>query len=166
MYIVSGYNIDFADGFLAFGYCRCLRLWVDPSVCQSRACPRDNSWPVQARLNNFGPNVQNTLMKDLIVFFFCCCCFFLFFFEWGWGWGWAVLGVDLDPQDKIFYLKFKFYPILSFKFVRAITHHPFKPVSPNLDQRCKTTWLRYLLFFCFVLFCFVFGVGGWGWGWG
>ena len=32
------------------------------------------------------------------------------------------------------------------KFVRAITHHPFKLGSPNLDQRCKTPWLRSLLF--------------------
>ena len=32
------------------------------------------------------------------------------------------------------------------KFVRAITHHPFKLGSPNLDQRCKTPWLRPLMF--------------------
>ena len=32
------------------------------------------------------------------------------------------------------------------KFVRAITHHPFKLGSPNLDHRCKTPWLRSLLF--------------------
>ena len=32
------------------------------------------------------------------------------------------------------------------KFVCAITHHPFKLGSPNLDQRCKTPWLRSLLF--------------------
>ena len=32
------------------------------------------------------------------------------------------------------------------KFVRAITHHPFKLGSPNLDQRCKTPWFRSLLF--------------------
>ena len=32
------------------------------------------------------------------------------------------------------------------KFVRAITHHPFKLGSPNLDQRCKTPWLRSLSF--------------------
>ena len=31
--------------------------------------------------------------------------------------------------------------------VRAITHHPFKLGSPNLDQRCKRPWLRSLLFF-------------------
>ena len=31
-------------------------------------------------------------------------------------------------------------------FVRAITHHPFKLGSPNLDHRCKRPWLRSLLF--------------------
>ena len=30
--------------------------------------------------------------------------------------------------------------------VRAITHHPFKLGSPNLDNRCKRPWLRSLLF--------------------
>ena len=30
--------------------------------------------------------------------------------------------------------------------VRTITHHPFKLGSPNLYWRCKTTWLRSLLF--------------------
>ena len=31
------------------------------------------------------------------------------------------------------------------KFVNAITHHPFKLGSPNLDHRCKRPWLRSLL---------------------
>ena len=31
-------------------------------------------------------------------------------------------------------------------FVR-ITCHPLKLQSPKLDRRCKTHWLRYLLFF-------------------
>ena len=30
--------------------------------------------------------------------------------------------------------------------VRAITHHPFKLGSPNLDHRCKIPWLRSPLF--------------------
>ena len=30
--------------------------------------------------------------------------------------------------------------------VRAITHHPFKQGSQNLDQRCKAYWLRSRLF--------------------
>ena len=54
---------------LAFGYCRCLRLYVCvcPSVCQSLACPRDNSGPVQARIAKFGPKMQKTLVKVPIV---------------------------------------------------------------------------------------------------
>ena len=32
------------------------------------------------------------------------------------------------------------------KFVRAITHQPFKLESPNLDQQCKRPWLRALSF--------------------
>ena len=32
------------------------------------------------------------------------------------------------------------------ELVRAITHDPFKLVSPHFNQRCKTTWLRSLLF--------------------
>ena len=42
---------------LAFGYCRCLRLWVCQSVCQSLVCPHDNPGPVQARMTKFGPKV-------------------------------------------------------------------------------------------------------------
>ena len=30
--------------------------------------------------------------------------------------------------------------------VRAITHHPFKLRSPNLDHMCKRPWLRSILF--------------------
>ena len=32
------------------------------------------------------------------------------------------------------------------KFVRTITHYPFKLGSPNLDHRCIRPWLRSLLF--------------------
>ena len=38
--------------------------------------------------------------------------------------------------------------------VRAITHHPFKLGSPNLDHRCKRPWVRSLFFF------FLWGGGG------
>ena len=40
---------------------------VFPCVCQSLACPRDNSGPVQAKITKFGPKLQNTLVKVLIV---------------------------------------------------------------------------------------------------
>ena len=58
---------------LDFGYCRCVRLCVCLSVslclsvCQSLACPRDNSRPVQARITKFGPKMQKTLVKVSIV---------------------------------------------------------------------------------------------------
>ena len=32
------------------------------------------------------------------------------------------------------------------QFVRAITRHPFKLESPNLEHRCKTPWFRLLWF--------------------
>ena len=52
---------------LAYGYCHRLRLCVCPCVCQSLACPRDNSGPVQARIAKFGPKMQKTLVKVPIV---------------------------------------------------------------------------------------------------
>ena len=47
-----------------------LRVSSSPaSVCvhQSLACPRDNSSPVQARITKFGPEKQNTLVKNPII---------------------------------------------------------------------------------------------------
>ena len=60
---------------LAFGYCHRLHLCmcvcpcvcVCQSVCQSLACPRDNSGPVQAGITKFGPKMQKTLVKVPIV---------------------------------------------------------------------------------------------------
>ena len=63
---------------LAIRYCRCLCLleclcmcvWgssVCQSVCQSLACPRDNSGPVQARITKFGPKMQKNLVQVPIV---------------------------------------------------------------------------------------------------
>ena len=43
-------------------------------------------------------------------------------------------------------------PRVNPEFVCAITCDPFKPRSPNLDQRWKTPWLRSLLF-CEVIDC-------------
>ena len=37
-------------------------------VYQSRACPHDNSSPIQARITKFGPEMQNTLVWVPIVF--------------------------------------------------------------------------------------------------
>ena len=85
-------------------------------VCQSRACPCNNSWLVQVtgRITKFGSKVQNTMLKVP------------FFLESDWPWA--------------------FYPILRFKITPAITHHPFNLGSADLDQRCKATLLRSLMF--------------------
>ena len=46
--------------------CVCVRVSVCLSVCQSIACPRHNSGPVQAG-TKFGPKMQKTLVKVPIV---------------------------------------------------------------------------------------------------
>ena len=35
-------------------------------VCQSRACPHDNSSLIQVRIIKFGPEMQNTLVRSLL----------------------------------------------------------------------------------------------------
>ena len=54
---------------LAIGYCCCLRMCVCVClfVCQSRACPCDNSSPIQGRITKFGPRVKNTFGKIPII---------------------------------------------------------------------------------------------------
>ena len=42
--------------------CVCVSV-VCLSVCQSPACPRDNSGPAQARIAKFGPKMQKTLVE-------------------------------------------------------------------------------------------------------
>ena len=55
------------SGIVVACVCVCVCLYVCLSVCQSRVCPRDNSSPVQARITKFGAQMQNTLVKILIV---------------------------------------------------------------------------------------------------
>ena len=43
-------------------------LCVSVCVCQSRACPHDNSSFIQARITKFGPEMQNTLVYVPFVF--------------------------------------------------------------------------------------------------
>ena len=45
----------------------CVSVCVCQSVCQSLACPHDNSGPVQARITKFGPKMQKTLVMVPIV---------------------------------------------------------------------------------------------------
>ena len=35
---------------------------------------------------------------------------------------------------------------LNYEFVSKIIYDPFKQVSANLDRKCKTPWLRLMLF--------------------
>ena len=55
-------------------------------------------------------------------------------------------------------------PCVNHELVRAITHHPLKLGSPNLNHQCKIPWLRSLLFFFFCFFFFFFFLGGGGGG--
>ena len=105
----------------------CICWCVSQSVCFNHlyTCLRDNSWPIRARTTKFGPEVQNTLLKIFTVL--------------GGNWYWP-------SRATLSNFKVKFYPFLSLKFVRGISHHPFKLGSPNLDQRCQATLLRPLVF--------------------
>ena len=47
--------------------CLCVRVFVCPCVCQSRACPHDNSPLVQARITKFWTKVQKTLVEMPII---------------------------------------------------------------------------------------------------
>ena len=47
--------------------CVCLSVCLSVRMCQSLACPRDNSGPVQAMIAKFGPKMQKTLIKVSIV---------------------------------------------------------------------------------------------------
>ena len=91
------------------------------SVCQSLACPHDNSGPVQARITKFEPKMQNTLVKVPFVL---------------WSHRPWISMKNLTWNSNL----------PNFKLVRTITHHPFKLRSLNLDQKCKIHWLRSLLF--------------------
>ena len=99
---------------LAFGYCRCLRLsvcvCVRPCVNHElvRAITHD---PFQLGSPNLGHRCKRPWLRSLLF--------------------WGV--IDLDLQGQIL-LQSQNLP--HFELVCAITHHPFKPGPPNLDQRC------------------------------
>ena len=46
--------------------CRCVRVSMCVSVCQSLACPRDNSGHVQARITKIGPKMQTPWLRSLL----------------------------------------------------------------------------------------------------
>ena len=89
--------------------CLCVRVSV--CVCQTRACPHDNSPLVQARITKFGTKVQKTLVKVPIVF------------EDDRPWP----SRSNLPKNQI---------LPHFELVRLITQQPFMLESPNLDRKC------------------------------
>ena len=118
-------NIFYPRSVLAFGYCRCLRLSVRVSVCQSRACPRDNSPLVQASITKFGVHMQKTLVKNPIVL--------------------GVIDLDLQGQFQLRSLN-----LSHLELVCMITCHQFKLESPYVDQKCILIQLRLLLILGFI----------------
>ena len=96
-----------SDARLAFAHCRCIRVCVclclcvrvcvRPCVCQSRACPHDNSSSMQARIIEFGQRLKTPWLRSLLL--------------WG-RWNFAdKVKIDLNS---------KYTP---FELVRTITHH-------------------------------------------
>ena len=97
--------------------CVCVCLSVCPYVCQSLACPRDNSGPVQARIAKFGPKMQKTLVKVPIVL--------------GDNWPWPSRS-NLTSNSKL-------TPFW------ACPNHYSPLWFPNLDNKCILALLRSLL---------------------
>ena len=77
----------------------------------------------------YHPNANHDITKKLIARFHCS-----FHSLPEASFGLRVLSLPLSIRPSVT------------KFVRTITHHLFKLGSPNLDQRCKTPWLRSLLY--------------------
>ena len=72
---------------------------------------------------------------------------------WIWLLSWKVLGFYPRPVLAFGYCHRPCLCIcqcvcvcINHLLVRSITHQPFKLESPNLKHRCKTPWLRSLLF--------------------
>ena len=100
-------------------------LCVRVCVYQSRACPHDNSSPIQARITKLGPEMQNTLVWVPIVF------------------------GDDRPWSLRSNLTWK-SNFTHFELVHPITHQPFKLESPNLDRKCILALSRSLLILDFI----------------
>ena len=125
VYFISYIHRFYPRPGLAFGYCHRLRLCVCPCVrvCvyQSLACPHDNSSAVHARITELESEMQNTLVKMSIIF--------------GCDRPWPSRS-DVTWKSNFTYLE----------LVRTITFHPFTLEPPDLDQKCISVWLRWLLF--------------------
>ena len=102
---------------LAFGYCRCLRLCVRPSV---RVCGNHllvcaiTHHPFKLGSPNLDHSCKRPWLRSLLF--------------------WGVIDLDLQSQK-----------LPHFELVGTITRHLFKLGSPNLGQRCKIPGLRFLI---------------------
>ena len=129
-----GYIFFYPSPVLTFRYCHRLRLCVCvcQSVCQTLACPRDNSGPVKTRIATFGPKMQKILVKVPIVFVF------FGFFGGGWvggHWPW--------PSRSNWNKKPEFTPLW------ACLHYNSLLIQARITKfgpEVEIAWLRSLLF--------------------
>ena len=105
---------------MAIGYCRCLRLSVRPCVNHLlvRAITRD---PFKLGSPNLNHRCKRPWLRSLLF--------------------WGVIDLYLQGQINL-----RSQNLPHFELVSPITHHPFKPGPPNLDQLFKIPRLRSLLF--------------------
>ena len=108
------------EASMAIRYCRCLRLFVRPCVNHLlvRAITRD---PFKLGSPNLNHRCKRPWLRSLLF--------------------WGVIDLYLQGQINLWSQN-----LPHFELVRPITHHPFKPGPPNLDQMFKIPWLRSLLF--------------------
>ena len=109
---------------LAFGYCRCLRLCVRPSVPPSVCAKHLLVRAITQHAFKLGsPNLDNWCKRP-------------------WLRSLLFLGViDLDFQGQI---ELQSQNLPHFELVHAITHHQLKLQFPNLEQKCILALFRSL----------------------
>ena len=115
---------------LASAYCRCLCLCVCVYVCiNNELVHAITHHPFKLGSPNLDQRCKRLWLRSPV----------------------SCRAIDLDLQGQI---KLKSPKLPDFEFVRAMTPHPFKLGSPNLDQKCKTPWLRSLLFWGWLILAF------------
>ena len=82
-------------------------------------------------------NVDYCLRNVLLMFLFCSVLRLIFTRGQFWPSGIVIAPVCVSVSVCV---------CINHLLVRTITHQPFKLESPNLKHRCKTPWLRCLLF--------------------
>ena len=106
------------------------------------ACPHDHPPPVEVRISKFWPIMHLSSVKIPVNFRI----------DWYWSsisflpeasFGLRVLSL---PASVCLCVCLSLCVSVNPELVRAINHDAFKLEPPNLDKRCKTTWLRSLLF--------------------